>query len=393
MNFDEILISPDKTHHLFEGQPVYEKRFLSVGPFVFPGLAAVTDETGSYHINFFGEEMYFERYACTGNFSDEVALVKNFSDEFFFIDESGRPIGFEKYFFATEFSDGIAVVYHKTFGATHITNAGELLYGDWYFDARPFQDGRALVRDDDGWFLINKNGEKISDAAPLKNDNFPNGFVRYIQQKNLIPEILKTKVYESCAVLIRHSERSPFIKGQLGSTKGLTTRGKNMAYEFGRALPLAKLNMYASPVPRCVETAEKILEGSEHLGEVFQDTFLGAPGAYVSDPNLTIGFYVENPVKVMSLKYIESGTLPGHYPIEIGTKRLLNFVLGTMREGEVSVCVTHDAFLAPFIASLTGYDFTDDWTGFLDGCVIMRREGAYWIWWRGRETEIGCNFD
>lgn len=385
MNFSDLTVSSEGTYHLFEGEAIYEKRFLQVGPFQFPGLAAVTDETGSYHINFFGEPVYPERYAYVGNFSEEVSLVKNFEGEFFFIDEKGTPISFEKYFFATDFSQGSAVVYHKKFGATHITNAGELLYGDWYFDARPFKEGRAFVRDDSGWLLINSSGEKISDATAPKKDNFPEGLVKYTQPKNLIPEILRTKSYETAAVLIRHSERSPFIKGQLGSTKGLTARGKKMAYAFGEELSKTKLNAYASPVPRCVETAGEVLLGAGNSGEVVESTLLGAPGAYISDPNLTIGFYVENPVKIMSLRYIGGEVLPGHYPIEVGTKRLLEFLLGTMKEGEVSLCVTHDAFLVPFIACLTGYDFTDDWAGFLDGCVIMRRDGEYVVWWRGEE--------
>ena len=54
MDFDDLIISPDGTHHLYEGTPIYEHRFQSVGPFCFPGLAAVCDNTGAYHINLLG---------------------------------------------------------------------------------------------------------------------------------------------------------------------------------------------------------------------------------------------------------------------------------------------------------------------------------------------------
>ena len=72
------LPSADKTHHVFDGSPIYEPRFLEVREFRFPGLAAVRDESGAYHIDFFGRPLYVERYESVGDFADSTAWVKLF---------------------------------------------------------------------------------------------------------------------------------------------------------------------------------------------------------------------------------------------------------------------------------------------------------------------------
>jgi hypothetical protein len=68
---------------------------------------------------------------------------------------------------------------------------------------------------------------------------------------------------------------------------------------------------------------------------------------------------------------------------------MFNFVKNTLVDGEISVCVTHDAWIVPFVSVLAGYDFTDDWPGFLDGCILMQRGGEYVLWWRGEEIRLG----
>lgn len=385
MDFDDLIISPDGTHHLYEGRPIYERHFQSVGPFRFPGLAAVRDDTGAYHINFLGEPAYNERYAWTGNFSEGVAPVRNADGRYLFIDEEGKPIAFETYLYATGFSEGSAVVYHETLGATHITTAGELLYGDWYYDARPFAGGKAYVRDDAGWLFVSPDGSAL-ERTKEPDTPFPlRGTVRYVPPENPIPKVLQSTEWDAAAVLMRHGEREPFIKGQPGSTKVLTTRGRRQSRAFGAALPKVPLRTYASPMVRCVQTGDEILAGAGMEGETEKSLMLGTPSAYVADDDIVREFYVVNPVKIMSLRYVAGEMLPGHYPVKEGTERMFSFVESTLKDGEISVCVTHDAWIVPFVSVLTGYDFTDDWPGFLDGCVLMQRKNQYFLWWRGEE--------
>lgn len=388
MDFDDLIISPDGTHHLYEGTPIYERRFQRVGPFRFPGLAAVRDGSGAYHINFLGEPAYPGRYTWTGNFSEGVAPVRNADGRYRFIDEEGKPIAFETYLYATEFSEGSAVIYHEARGATHITTAGELLYGDWYYDARPFSGGRAQVRDEKGWLYISPDGSILARTGePV--EPFPlRGTVRYIPPENPIPSVLHNAAWDAAAILMRHGEREPFIKGQPGSTKVLTARGKRQSRAFGAALPKVPIRSYASPMVRCVQTGDEILAGAGAVGTTEKSLMLGTPSAYVADDDDVREFYVINPVKTMSLRYVSGEILPGHYPVAKGTQRMFEFVSGTLADGEISVCVTHDAWIVPFVSILTGYDFTHDWPDFLDGCILMRRGTEYFLWWRGKEYPV-----
>ncbi|MDV0441097.1 histidine phosphatase family protein [Methanorbis furvi] len=388
MNFDDLIPSSDKTHHLYEGVPIYERRFKNIGPFKFPGLAVACDAAGACHITFAGEPAYAERYDWTGDFAEGVAAVRDANGRYFYIDQTGKPIAYDTYLYATDFAEGSAVVYHETFGATHITTAGELLYGDWYFDARPFANGVAAVRDENGWLVIDAAGTVIG-RAKEPAEKFPlRGDVRYVPQENQIPKVLQTADWDAAAVLMRHGERQPFIKGEPGSTKVLTARGRRQAREFGAALPDVPIRAYASPMVRCVQTGNEILAGAGVAKEAEESLMLGTPSAYVADDELVREFYVINPVKIMSLRYVAGEILPGHYPVDVGTSRMFDFVSGTLADGEISVCITHDAWIVPFVSLLTGYDFTNDWPGFLDGCVLMRRDGKYFLWWRGREYPI-----
>ena len=379
---------PDGTYHEFCGAPIYEKRFKIVGPFRFPGLAAVFDESGAYHIDFSGSPVYEERYSWVGDYADDCAVVKTAGGDYYHINEEGKRIGHNNYLYAEEFSEGTAVIYRRNYGATHITTGGEMLYGDWYFDARGFRNGEALVRDEDGWLVIDKIGQEIRRTDP-PDDEYPvSGTVRFIGEESPIPIILKMTEWDAAVVLVRHAEREPFIKGEPGSQKKLTTRGERAALTFGERLGARSVKASASPMFRCMHTAELILAGRGLDEKPEANDSLGEPGAYIFDDELTRGFYVKNPTKTVTLQYIRTGTLPGHYPIREGTERLLAFLKSTAFQDGISVCVTHDVFLAAFVSTLTGYDFTDDWTGFLDGCILFRKKETWYLWWRGKETKL-----
>lgn len=380
--------SPSGTYHEFNGTPIYEQRFKTVGPFRFPGLAAVIDESGAFHIDFSGNAIYEERYLWVGDFTEDCAVVKTTEGDYYHINEQGKRIGHNNYLFAEEFSEETAVIYRKNYGATHITTGGEMVYGDWYFDARGFKNGEALVRDEDGWLIIDKTGQEIRRADPPNGEYPVSGMVRFIGTESPIPTILKMTEWDSAVVLVRHAEREPFIKGEPGSQKKLTTRGERAAKTFGEKLGNRPVRAYASPMYRCMHTAELILAGAGVTDKVCPDGSLGDPGAYIFDDELTRSFYVKNPTKTVTLEYIRTGILPGHYPIAEGTERLLKFLKSTAFQNGISVCVTHDVFHAAFVSTLTGYDFADDWTGFLDGSILFLKNETWYFWWRGKETKL-----
>ena len=70
-------VSPDETHHLVDGAPAYDARFLSVLKFHAPGLAPVLDASGAYHIDAEGRAAYSHRFIRTFGFYDGRAAVES----------------------------------------------------------------------------------------------------------------------------------------------------------------------------------------------------------------------------------------------------------------------------------------------------------------------------
>lgn len=379
MDYPEV--SADKTHHIFNGIPIYQNRFTTVRAYQFPGLAAVTDDTGAYHIDFFGNPVYPERYARAGDYADSTAVVQKTDGSFIYIDETGVPISSDSFVWGSGFSDGTAAVYHQTNGATHITTAGELLYNDWYLDVRPFSGGKALVRDETGWFFIDRSGTRLENADE-PSDSFPRGTVRRRHAENRIAELAASREYDACVILIRHAEREPFRRGEPGSSKNLTERGKAQAEALAHALPPIRA-AYASPMPRCMQTASLIAGKPAAASKM-----LGDPGAFIFDNALSHEFYCRTSTVAAIRSYIEGASLPGHYPITEGAERMLSYLKSTAEDRGVVLCVTHDAFAVSLIAVLTGADFSNDWLDFLDGCILFCKNGNWTLVWRGGEQKL-----
>ncbi|HJJ46974.1 MAG TPA: histidine phosphatase family protein [Methanocorpusculum sp.] len=371
MNFPEV--STDKTHHTLTGSPIYDKRFREIREYHFPGLAAAKDETGWFHIDLFGNSVYLERYLAVGDFYDNTAKVKD-ENGWHYIAETGRRIDPMNFIWGSNFNNGIACVYHAKYGATHITTSGELVYNNWYYDVRPFENGKAKVRNENGWHLIDKEGN-ILKSTEEPADNYPRGTVYQKNRPNRIAELVKLYEYDACVILIRHAEREPFYRGEKGLDKRITTRGEKIAEELAKNLPLIE-KAYASTIPRCLKTAEFIAE------TVIKDTCFGNPGLYIYDDPLSNEYYVEHDTISAIRSYIKGEILPGHRPIEQGTALFLRHIQEIAENGKCILVVTHDAFIVSFIAVLTGYDFSDDWIDFLDGCVLFRKNQQWTLCWR-----------
>jgi len=375
------VIAPDMTHHLYGGVPIYTERFLEVREYRFPGLAAVHDASGWYHIDFQGKPMYTKRYRAVRDFSDGIAVVRLASGKFIYIDAQGRQIDPLEFVWARDFRDNVACVYHEDFGAAHITTSGELLYNDWYLDVRPFKNGKAVVRDESGWQYVDIHGMILGCAAE-PNDSYPRGTVRQHHSENPLPAIIAAhKGYDACVVLLRHAEREPFYAGEGGSKKQLTPRGVQESREFAsRMPPFAKA--YASPILRCLKTAELI------AGSAVPDNKLGQPGAFVYDDPVSHEFYVENDTISAIRSYLKGFVIPGHYPVAEGAKYFLNHVCELAEDGKFVLCITHDAFVVSCIGVVSGYLFENDWIDFLDGCVLFRYGSIWKLAWREGEYQL-----
>lgn len=210
INIEEIELSFDETYHIYRGKPLYNKRFKKVMSFHPPGIAAVEDETGAYHIDLRGEPIYDKRYlktygfyegiatvvdedgyfhidvhgnpthkrrfAWTGNFQEGRCVVRDFKGNYFHITKSGEDAYKKKYAYAGDYKYGIAVVYDFDGYATHIERNGKMIHGKKYLELGVYHKGYAIARDDVGYFHIDKSGNELYKYRFAWIENFYNDY-------------------------------------------------------------------------------------------------------------------------------------------------------------------------------------------------------------------------
>ena len=216
IDLNKIRISLDETHHVYHGNPLYENRFKSVMSFHLPGIAAVMDDTGGYHINlqgvaiydkrFYksfgyyddiaavsdesgwyhinlkGYSIYSERYGWVGNFQDERCPIRNKEGSYFHITKKGLPAYEKKYRYVGDFKYGIAVIYDEDGFAKHIDKKGNLIHHHNYEELGVFHKGFATARDSCGAFHIDKYGKPLYETRYQWVEPFYNGFALVCRQ-------------------------------------------------------------------------------------------------------------------------------------------------------------------------------------------------------------------
>ena len=206
-------VAAEGTHHLRAGQVVYPQRFFWVLKFHDPGLAAVGDLSGAYHIDVLGQPAYparfrrtfgfYEglaaviakdgnwlhirpdgtplnttRYGFCGNFQESRCVVREKDGSSFHITSAGLPAYAERYRYAGDYRDECAVVQRADGLHSHIDRDGQLVHGHWFIDLDVFHKGLARARDDRGWHHIDQTGAAIYGARFSMVEPFYNGIAR-----------------------------------------------------------------------------------------------------------------------------------------------------------------------------------------------------------------------
>lgn len=210
MNWQDIKVSSDRTCFLFEEKVIFNRKFEKVMKFHAPGLAPVQDETGSYHIDVSGNQLYTERYgqtfgfycnraavrhsgkwfhlneegkrvypdeyAWTGNYQEDLCTVRDFNNHFFHIDKDGKRVYNANYLYCGDYKDGIACVRQSNRLFRHIDIDGQFIYHMEFIDLGVFHKGYATARDGNGWYHITKEGKEAYALRFKAAEPFYNGF-------------------------------------------------------------------------------------------------------------------------------------------------------------------------------------------------------------------------
>lgn len=225
MNWQNIKVSKDGTYFQYDGKPIFGKQFIEVLKFHKPGFAPVKDESGSFHIDTAGTELYSERYSrtfgfyCnraavidghnwfhitekgeraysqsynwTGNFQENLCTVRDHLNQYFHIDLNGNRVYDKNYTYCGDFKDGFACVKQLNDLYKHIDSRGTFLNDKEYVDLGIFHKNLATAKDKEGWYHIDKTGSEIYKQRYLAIEPFYNGFAlvtRFNGAKTIIAE-------------------------------------------------------------------------------------------------------------------------------------------------------------------------------------------------------------
>ena len=225
MKWQDIKVSGDNTHFLFSGKQIFDNKFIEVLKFHSPGLAAVKDESGCFHIDNFGNQLYTDRfsrtfgfycsraavvqvdmcfhitekgtraythsYSWTGNFQENLCTVRDSDNNYFHIDLNGNRIYTDNFTYCGDFKDGIACVKTSNGFYKHIDVKGIFLNTKLFLDLGIFHKNFATAKDEKGWHHIDKNGNEIYGQRFLSVEPFYNGFAvvdTFENKKQIIDE-------------------------------------------------------------------------------------------------------------------------------------------------------------------------------------------------------------
>jgi hypothetical protein len=210
MDWQNIKLSSDNKSFTYQGKEVFGRTFHDALKFHAPGLAAVDDDSGCYHIDTLGNELYKERYTRTfgyycnraavaiaatwfhltengkrayansfswvGNYQEHLCPVRDQNDHYFHIDVNGLEVYAEKYVYAGDYKDGISCVKTADGFYQHIDSSGNAINGRHFLDLGVFHKNYATAKDAVGWYHIDKSGNALYDQRYQMIEPFYNGF-------------------------------------------------------------------------------------------------------------------------------------------------------------------------------------------------------------------------
>lgn len=179
-------------------------------------------------------------------------------------------------------------------------------------------------------------------------------------------------------LLLRHAARGLIPAGEPGNDVPLLPEGRVLARQFGATLGFRLGTIHTSPVPRCVETAEAIVDGANAKREIVQDRLLGDPGVYVVDPVVAWEAWRRLGNEGVMRALISGERLDGFAEPFSASQRLIDHLLARAgRDAGVHIFVSHDALIAVAAAHCLGLRSLADAVPEYLEALVLRRDGEH----------------
>ena len=194
-----------------------------------------------------------------------------------------------------------------------------------------------------------------------------------------IPPILKRVPRNRPVVfLLRHSVRDPLPLGDMvGYTLPINNIGRRLGRKFGTLIGDRLRTLHASPLKRCIQTAEVLRDGSGGNYRIVPDRLLGDPGIYVLDSTRAERIWTERDHEdVMARLVSGADPLPGLSRPDEAARFLVQHMFAVANDiPGIHVFITHDSLVTVTAARLLKQPLgKNDWPWYLEGAFFWREE-------------------
>ena len=187
-----------------------------------------------------------------------------------------------------------------------------------------------------------------------------------------------------CILQVRHAERPKMDPDDptFGDALPITEEGVRTARELGARLSHfgGDVQFASSPLRRTRMTAEMIAAGmGVNSPEIPTDELLGNGTFYYADPSEVLDVFKPENFFNACFEYFRTGEQRGFRNLYAASDDLENWLVERLKR-KLFIVVTHDCYIAAYLAAKGGMSFTrDNWPRFRDG-------GALFLHPDGRKT-------
>lgn len=204
-----------------------------------------------------------------------------------------------------------------------------------------------------------------------------------LQQK--IINYLENSSSKTEIALLRHSLRHRIKSYEPADSiaAALTEEGRQLALDFGRALPLMReIALFYSSVPRCKETADLILKGFEERGGKGENygSFDFLAGDFFLQPREILKAFSSMPHYLFFKSWAE-----GEFPASMISplaESIMDFhqnMQENTRQGKLNIMISHDLIVAMALSPFCNpADPEFPWVECLSGLVLENCEVKKW---------------
>jgi len=179
-----------------------------------------------------------------------------------------------------------------------------------------------------------------------------------------------------CILQVRHAERPKMDPDDptFGDSLPITDEGVRTSLKLGESLAEfgGDVQFASSPLRRTRMTAAKIAEGMGVVNpDIPADELLGNGTFYYADPSEVLDVFKPENFFNACFEYFRTGEQRGFRNLYAASDDLEKWLVERLRR-KLFLVVTHDCYIAAYLAAKCGMEFTrDNWPRFLDGGALF----------------------